>query len=293
MVSESYRLAAAVLKSAVRNRIIAFNPAEEIRLPKRRRQDSDDRIISRDDIRQRLLPVVPERYRAFVATAGACGLRWGEVAGLCDDALDLEARQLRVVRTVIEVGGNTSFKPFPKSAAGRRTVPLPAWLVESIRQHREHFPLGDRGLVFPNSVGKPLRRTLFRSRVWRPALVRAGLLGKLTAVDEETHRAEWQDSDEVPLSKEFSTEREAVAHLAAHAGDCLRFHDLRHSYATWLVDDGVPVNMVQRVMGHERSSTTLDLYTRRTDDQERILRALGEVDDPEIGPGSSAPSSTC
>jgi len=35
---------------------------------------------------------------------------------------------------------------------------------------------------------------------------------------------------------------------------------------TWLVDDGVPVNMVQRVMGHERSSTTLDLYTRRTDD---------------------------
>jgi integrase len=38
----------------------------------------------------------------------------------------------------------------------------------------------------------------------------------------------------------------------------LRFHDLRHSYATWLVDDGVPVNMVQKVMGHERSSTTLD-----------------------------------
>ena len=54
----------------------------------------------------------------------------------------------------------------------------------------------------------------------------------------------------------------------------LRYHDLRHSYATWLVDDGVPPNMVQRVMGHERASTTLDLYTRRTDDPARILRAL-------------------
>ena len=64
-------------------------------------------------------------------------------------------------------------------------------------------------------------------------------------------------------------------------------HDLRHSYATWLVDDGVPVNMVQRVMGHERSSTTLDLYTRRTDDQERILRALGEVDDPDDDDGAA------
>lgn len=57
----------------------------------------------------------------------------------------------------------------------------------------------------------------------------------------------------------------------------LRFHDLRHSYATWLVDDGVPPNMVQRVLGHEKSTTTLDLHTRRTDDSERILRAL---DDP-------------
>ena len=34
--------------------------------------------------------------------------------------------------------------------------------------------------------------------------------------------------------------------------------------------------MVQRVVGHERSSTTLDLYTRRTEDTSRILRALDE-----------------
>jgi hypothetical protein len=40
---------------------------------------------------------------------------------------------------------------------------------------------------------------------------------------------------------------------------------------------------MQRVMGHERASTTLDLYTRRTDDPARILRALGG-DDPDDGP---------
>lgn len=76
--------------------------------------------------------------------------------------------------------------------------------------------------------------------------------------------------------KEFPTEQSAVAHIAHSAAGGLRFHDLRHSYATWLVDDGVPVNMVQRVMGHERSSPTLDLYTRRTDGHDRILRALGD-----------------
>jgi hypothetical protein len=39
--------------------------------------------------------------------------------------------------------------------------------------------------------------------------------------------------------------------------------------------------MVQRMTGYERSSTTLELYTRRTDDQELILRTLGEADDPD------------
>jgi hypothetical protein len=59
----------------------------------------------------------------------------------------------------------------------------------------------------------------------------------------------------------------------------LRLHDLRHSYATWLVDDGVPPNMVQRVIGHERASTTLDLYTRRTANTDRVLAALSDDDE--------------
>ena len=49
------------------------------------------------------------------------------------------------------------------------------------------------------------------------------------------------------------------------------------------MDDGVPINMVQQVLGHEKSSTTLDLCTRRTDNRERILRALTDDDDDEDG----------
>ncbi len=180
-------------------------------------------------------------------------------------------------RTIIEVSGQTSFKPFPKSTAGRRTVPLPLWLAEIIQEHRETYPLGENGLMFPNAVGKPLRRTLFRSRVWRPALVRAGMLGTLTIVDD-TVRAGWVDATGAMLAKEFPTEREAMLHIARWCAGGLRFHDLRHCYATWLVDDGVPPNMVARVMGHEKITTTLQLYTRRTDDESRILDAL--TDEP-------------
>jgi hypothetical protein len=43
----------------------------------------------------------------------------------------------------------------------------------------------------------------------------------------------------------------------------LRFHDLRHSYATWLISQGVPINDVVTVMGHEKAATTLNLYAHR------------------------------
>jgi hypothetical protein len=98
-------------------------------------------------------------------------------------------------------------------------------------------------------VGKPLRRTLFRARVWRPSLVKAGMLGILTVIDDNTVRASWTDNTGATLTKEFVTERKAVLHIAKSCVGGLRFHDLRHSYATWFVDDGVPVNMVQPSWG--------------------------------------------
>lgn len=278
--AEAHRLTSAVLRSAVRNRLIAFNPCEGIRLPRRRRQDTAEQVISRGELRSTLLPAAPDRYRAIIATAAGAGLRWGEVAGLMGrDALELDRTQLRVIRTVVEVSGHTSFKPYPKSSAGRRTVPLPRWLVPIIREHLERYPVPAEAPIYANAVSKPLRRTLFRTRVWRPTLVRAGMLGTLTVIDDATVRAGWTDATGATLAKEFPTEPAAVLHIAKSCHGGLRFHDLRHSYATWLVDDGVPVNMVQRVMGHERSSTTLDLYTRRTDDHSRILQALNDDDD--------------
>jgi integrase len=281
-VTRCYLLASAVLRSAVRNRLIPFNPAEEVRIPRIRQHDGTlDRIISRSDLRSRLLPAVPERHRAIVATAAGAGLRWGEAAGLRLDAVDLGQGVIEVVRTVVEVSGHTSFKPFPKSAAGRREVPLPAWLVAIIREHLERWPTEENAPIFANEVGAPLRRTLFRSRIWRPSLVRAGLLGQIRG--EGPYLGRWTDVAGERHEEEFRTRAKAVGEVARRQAGGMRFHDLRHSYATWLVDDGVPVNMVQRVLGHEKSSTTLDLYTRRTDNRSRILDALTDKDDDEGG----------
>jgi integrase len=280
VVSKCLQLTSGVLRSAVRNRLIAVNPCDGVKVPAARKQDSADLIISRSELRDVLLPAVPDRHRALVATAAGAGLRWGEAVGLCRDAVDLERARLSVVRTVIEVNGNTSMKPFPKSSAGRRTIPLPPWVVAMLREHLDTYPTGAAGLIFANEVGGALRRGLFRSRIWRPALVRAGMLGTVSA-EGDKFAATWTDHDGASNHALFATRAAAVKHVAKHQAGGLRFHDLRHSYATWLVDDGVPPTMVMRVMGHEKVTTTLELYARRTDDADRILRALTDGADSD------------
>lgn len=116
------------------------------------------------------------------------------------------------------------------------------------------------------------------------------MLGTLAVVDEDTIRAGWVDAKGACLTEDFGTEREVVLRIARCCVGGLRFHDLRHSYATWLVDDGVPPNMVARVMGHEKVTTTLQLYTRRTDDERRILNALTDNREKEDGDGDEDPT---
>jgi integrase len=115
-------------------------------------------------------------------------------------------------------------------------------------------------------------------------------------VRDDTVRAGWTDETGATLVKEFPTEREAVLHIARSCDGGLRFHDLRRSYATWLVDNGVPPNMVARVMGHEKITTTLQLYTpphrRREPHLRRATDEPGEGNDRDDDDGpAEAPTS--
>jgi len=114
-VAECFRLLSGVLRTAVRDRRIGANPCEGVKVPPRRRKDTDEQVISRADLVDRLLPAVPDRYRALVALAGGTGLRWGECTGLRWDCLNLQRKTVAVVRVAVEVAGTVTAKPYPKS----------------------------------------------------------------------------------------------------------------------------------------------------------------------------------
>ncbi len=111
----------------------------------------------------------------LAATAAYLGLRWGELAGLRTERVDLLRRQVAVVEQLTEVNGVLSFGP-PKTAAGRRSVAVPTFLAGMLGEQLEERaePVG---LVFPAREGGPMRRGNFRRRAWATATKRAGLVG--------------------------------------------------------------------------------------------------------------------
>ncbi len=57
-----------------------------------------------------------------------------------------------------------------------------------------------------------------------------------------------------------------------------RFHDLRHSFATYLVNDNVPISVISQMLGHSKISTTLDIYTHADIKQQSIaLKSLEKI----------------
>ena len=101
------------------------------------------------------------------------GLRWGELACLKRRRLNMLHASLEVAETIVEVRGKLT-EGQPKSAASRRTLALPPFLVEELRTHLDRFATHGE-LVFAGRDGGPMRRTNFRARVWLPAVKSAGL----------------------------------------------------------------------------------------------------------------------
>ena len=167
-VAEALRLTSAVLRSAVRNRLMPFNPAAEVRLPKSRQRDTDDRVISRANLRGRLLPC---RSPASPGHRRHCRRDWLAVGRgrrsasrrtrprrptARGDPDRGRSRRERYVQAVPQVARRTS----------RRSPP--GWLMPIIREHLDCWPGPASAPLFANEAGAPLRRTVFRSRIGDP-----------------------------------------------------------------------------------------------------------------------------
>jgi len=174
----------------------------------------------------------------------ATGLRVGEALALRWQDVDLDKGLLGVRHTLERLPGQPWRLTEPKSASGRRTIPLigPAMVAlraQRARQAETRLHLGeawqDHGFVFSSGLGTPLDGMNVLHQ-YKKLLAIAGL--------PTTHR----------------------------------LHDLRHSTATYLLAAGVPARVVMEMLGHSQISLTLNTYSHvlpaMLDDAAKRLEAI-------------------
>lgn len=155
-----------VLAGAVADGRLAANPAAELELPTI--DETEKRYLTAGQIRG--LANAAGEHGALVLLLGFTGLRFGEAAALTVADIDLINGQVRVHRSVTAVDGTMIYSA-PKSHQSR-TVPLPRFLVDVLRDHLRGMDLG--ALAFPDSRGGPMRLNNVRRRWWGRAVADSG-----------------------------------------------------------------------------------------------------------------------
>lgn len=163
----------ACLRDAVDMDVIGRSPCRGINLPKAKRQEK--RVIDPDEL-HRLADEVGPEWRSLIYIGGVMGLRFGEAVALRVQDVDFDQATITIARTVVDVDGRLEMDD-PKTAAGIRTLAVPAPLLGELRAHIELFGIAAEELLFADAFGGPLRRSNFRGRVFAPAVRRLGLDG--------------------------------------------------------------------------------------------------------------------
>jgi integrase len=213
-----------IMRDAVAMHVLPCDPMDGVRL-------RDEVRVPRPTLDQAQVIAIAERMptlrlRVMVISAAATGMRFGELAGLAPQAIDLRTSTAQIdpkVGELHEVAGKRWLGP-PKPPSGPRPIHLPPYLVEG------WAPLVDQrrdGVMFTADHGQWLWRSNFARRIWRPAC------------DGDPARG-WQ-----PLCPG------------------LRFHDLRGVHRTWMDEDEISEVVKAKRLGHKLGDIR-DHYTTLT-----------------------------
>ncbi|GLZ04999.1 hypothetical protein Acsp03_24650 [Actinomadura sp. NBRC 104412] len=165
----------AVLRAAVRDRVIISDPSEGVTLPRGRRAAAAMRLPTVEEVAALLDGAAPP-FRAFVALAAFAGLRLGEAAGLRVGDVNFLGRSLDVVRQVQRERGGVEIRA-PKYGS-ERTVYLADELVNILARHVEAYRPGDdpaRWLFVGDGDAPPHQNSI--GYQWRRAQRAAGVSG--------------------------------------------------------------------------------------------------------------------
>jgi integrase len=238
-----------MMARAVKRGMATTNPVAQLEKGDRPHvEQRAKRILERDEIDRLLAAAAPRKnagqtdWRPLLATAIYTGLRFGEVLGLTWADVDFKAGLVRVRKQL----GRDGKRVAPKTKKAVRDVVL----APALRPLLLDLKAGSRysqpdHLVFCTQTGTPLQQRNVTRRGLEPAAERAGL---------------------IPTKEQ----RKAAKQAGGDGRPGLRFHDLRHCYASALIDAGADIVFVSEQLGHASPAITLTVYSHEWNKARKI-----------------------
>lgn len=223
-----------LFNTAIFNRLIEFNPCDGVKItPRRDENDEDDKYLALDDTQREALiqAVVGTRAELFVNLGLWCGLRREESLGLMWSDIDWENMSLRVRRTVTFPDNAPVESDKMKSKSSKREVPIPPPLMELLEKTN------------PNHAGAiPL------------VLHHKKCDDEIVLVSHVVADAHGNTMSKSAFVKMWNPVKTAVSFEIGS-------HMLRHTYCTWLYDNGIDLKTAKDLMGHSDIRITDKIYT--------------------------------
>ena len=217
------------LKYAMKTDMVPQNVAMKVDRP--RKEQYQPTFLDADEMQELFKVVKGTRLELPVLVAAFYGLRRGEVLGLKWDAIDFQRGTLTIKRTVTEVrlDGKTEIieQESAKTKSSLRTLPL-------VGSFKDYFMEVKQAQEVNKSVCGNCYNYDYDGYVF---------------VDELGERMKPDY-----LTNYFPT------YIQRHGIRKMRFHDLRHSCASLLLANGVPLKQIQEWLGHSDFSTTANIY---------------------------------
>ena len=210
------------LTDAVRNQLLSSNPCQFVQLPQKERKEAH--FYSATQMQTLFATLQNDPLLPLVKITAIYGLRRSELLGLQWDSIDEERGTLSICHAVVKVTSVVK-KDKTKNRTSRRAFPLTP----------------EASAIFAEAKRKEIEnRRLFGADY-----------------TENPYVFKWDDGQ--PYSPDYISHRFNDL-LKKHGLPHIRFHEIRHSCASLLINAGTPLKDVQDWMGHADIRMTADLY---------------------------------
>lgn len=194
-----------------------------------------------DTIKRALELTVNSKVHYHICVSLYLGLRLGEVCAIEQSDINFNKRFLRVNKTLQYIKGKVIIKE-PKTESSKREIPLSDTMID----------------VFKNRIKYTKENQLFMGQKYNHKYI--------------NYLSVFENGDIMTDSYVTKRFKKDIEKLDL---PLIRFHDLRHSCASWLIANDVNLKIVQEILGHAEYSTTANIYAHAS--RENKKQALDKL----------------